>query len=190
MLGETDRNHPPWPGTIVTMCVSYFMTGGPTKEHGTIFFFLELLIISYHQPEKLRKGQKEMPCVLLPSRILLLEIYLVWAMCVPPGRTLESETTCKLNQFSRSVMSDPLDSSMPGFPVYHQLVKLAQTQVQRVSDAIQPFHSLLSPSHPAFNLPQHQGLFHWVSSSHQVAKVLEFQLQHQSFQWIFRTDFL
>ena len=58
MLGETDRNHPPWPGTIVTMCVRYFMTGGPTKEHGTIFFFLELLIISYHQPEKLRKGQR------------------------------------------------------------------------------------------------------------------------------------
>ena len=49
---------------------------------------------------------------------------------------------------------------------------------------------LLSPSHPAFNLSQHQGLFQWVSSSHQVPKVLEFQLQHQSFQWIFKTDFL
>ena len=59
-----------------------------------------------------------------------------------------------------------------------------------VSDAIQPSHPLSSPSPPAFNLSQHQGLFQWVSSSHQVAKVLEFQLQHQSFQWIFRTDFL
>ena len=60
----------------------------------------------------------------------------------------------------------------------------------RVSDAIQPSHPLSSPSPPALNLSQHQGLFQWVSSSHQVAKVLEFQLQHQSFQWIFRTDLL
>ena len=65
-----------------------------------------------------------------------------------------------------------------------------QTPVHRVSDAIQPFHPLSSPSPPAFNLSQHQGLFKWVSSSHQVAKVLKFQFQHQSFQWIFRTDFL
>ena len=60
----------------------------------------------------------------------------------------------------------------------------------KVSDAIQPSHSLLSPSSPTFNLFQHQGFLQWVNSSHQVAKVLEFQLQHQSFQWIFRTDFL
>ena len=59
-----------------------------------------------------------------------------------------------------------------------------------LGDAIQPSHPLSSPSPPAFNLSQHQGLFKWVSSSHQTAKVLEFQLQHQSFQWIFRTDFL
>ena len=59
-----------------------------------------------------------------------------------------------------------------------------------VSEAIQPSHPLLSPFPPAFNLSQHQGLFKWVSSLHQVAKVLELQLQHQSFQWIFRTDFL
>ena len=79
-----------------------------------------------------------------------------------------------------------MDCSTPGFPVYHQLPELAQTQVHRVSDAIQPSHPLLSPSPPALNFSQHQGLFQWVSSSHQVAKVLEFQLQHQSFQWIFR----
>ena len=59
-----------------------------------------------------------------------------------------------------------------------------------LGDAIQPSHPLLSPSPPTFNLPQHQGLFKWVSSLHQVAKVLEFQLQHQSFQWVFRTHFL
>ena len=70
----------------------------------------------------------------------------------------------------------------PGFPVHHQLLELAHTYVHQVADAIQPSHPLSSPSPPAFNLSQHQGLFQWVSSSHEVAKVLEFQLQHQSFQ--------
>ena len=78
---------------------------------------------------------------------------------------------------------------MPGFPVHYQLPELSQTHVHQVSDAIQPSHPLSSPSPLAFNISQHQGLFIWVSSSHQVAKLLEFQLQHQSFQWIFRTDF-
>ena len=77
---------------------------------------------------------------------------------------------------------------MPGFPVHYQLPKLALTHVHWVGDAIQPSHPLLSPFPPTFNLSQHQCLFQWISSSHQVAKVLE--LQHQSFQWIFRTDFL
>ena len=75
-------------------------------------------------------------------------------------------------------------------PVHHQFPELAQTQVHWVSDAIQPSHPLSSPSSPAFNLSQHQGLFQWVSSSHHVAKALELQLQCQSFQWIFRIDFL
>ena len=83
-----------------------------------------------------------------------------------------------------------MDCSMPGVPVHHELPELAQTHVLRVSDAIQPSHPLLSPSPPAFNLSQHQGLFHRVSSSHQVAKVLELQLQHRSFQSILRTNFL
>ena len=87
-------------------------------------------------------------------------------------------------------LRDPMDCSMPGFPVHHQLSQPTQTHVHRASDAIQPSYSLLSPSPPAFNLSQCQGLFQWAGSSHQVAKVLEFQLQHQSFQWIFRTDFL
>ena len=94
--------------------------------------------------------------------------------------------------FSRcSVMApcDPTDCSTPGFPVLHHLLELAQTHVHWVSDAIQLGHPLSSPS-PAFNLSQHQGLFQWVSSLHQVAKVLEVQLQYQFFQWIFRTDFL
>ena len=70
-----------------------------------------------------------------------------------------------------------MDCSTPGFPVHHQLPELAQTHVHRVGDAIQPSHPLLSPSPPAFNLSHHQGLFQGVSSN-QVAKVLEFQLQH------------
>ena len=84
-------------------------------------------------------------------------------------------------------LCNPIDGSTPGFPVHHQL---AQTHVHRVGDAIQPSHPLLSPSPPVFDLSQHQDFFQWVSSSHQVAKVLELQLQHQSFQWIFRVDFL
>ena len=67
-----------------------------------------------------------------------------------------------------------MDCSMPGFPVHHQLPEPAQTHVYCISDAIQPSHPLLSPSPPAFNLSQHQGLFQWVSSLNQVAKVLEF----------------
>ena len=87
-------------------------------------------------------------------------------------------------------LCDPMDCRMPDFPVHYQLPELTQTHVHRVGDATQPFHPLSSPSPSACNLSQHQGLFQWVSSLHQVAKVLEFQLQHQSFQWIFRTDFL
>ena len=81
-----------------------------------------------------------------------------------------------------------MDYSMPGFPVLHHLPDFAQTHVHPVGDAIQPSYSLF-PSSSAFTLSQHQGLFQWVISSHQVAKVLELQLQHQSFQWIFRVDF-
>ena len=76
-------------------------------------------------------------------------------------------------------LCDPMDCSMPGLPVHHQLPEFTQTHAHWVSDAIQPSHPLSSPSPPAFNLSQ-QGLFTWVSSSHQVAKVLEFHLQHQS----------
>ena len=82
-------------------------------------------------------------------------------------------------------LCDPMEHSMPGLPVHHQLPEFTQTQVHHVNDAIQPSHPLSSPSPPALNLSQHQGLFKWVSSSHQVAKGLEFQLQHQFFQWIF-----
>ena len=83
-----------------------------------------------------------------------------------------------------------MNSSMPGLPVHHQLPELTQTHVHWVDDAIKQSHPLSSSSPLALNLSQHQGLFQWVSSSHEVAKVLEFKLQHQSFQWTPRTDFL
>ena len=73
-------------------------------------------------------------------------------------------------------LCDSTGCSAPGLPVHHQLPEFTQTHVHWVSDAIPPFHLLSSPSPPAFNLSQHQGLFQWVSSWHQVAKVLEFQL--------------
>ena len=91
---------------------------------------------------------------------------------------------------SRPTLCYPMDCSRPVFSVHHQLPELTQTHVHWVSDAIQPSYPLLFPSPPAFNLSQHQGLYQWVSASHQVARVLEFQLQHQPMQWIFRTDFL
>ena len=87
-------------------------------------------------------------------------------------------------------LCDPMNRSTSGLPVHHQLPEFTQTHVHRVGDAIQPSHPLLSPSPPVFSLSQHQGLFKWVNSLHQVTKMLEFQLQHQSFHWIFRTDFL
>ena len=97
-------------------------------------------------------------------------------------------------QFSSVIQScptlcNPLNRSMPGLPVHRQLPEFTQTHVHWVCNAIQPSHPLSSPS-PALNLSQHQGLFKWVSSCHEVAKVLEFLLQHQSFQWTPRTDLL
>ena len=98
---------------------------------------------------------------------------------------------CPSVQFSLVAQSclnlcDPMDRSTPGLPVHHQLPEFTQTHVHWVSDAIQPSQPLLSPPPPALNLFQYQGLFQWVGSSHQVAKILELQLQHQSFHWIFR----
>ena len=85
-------------------------------------------------------------------------------------------------------LCNPMDCRTPGFSVHHQLLEFTQTYVHHVSDAIQPSHPLSSPS-PDFNLSQHQGLFKWVISSHQVVQVLELQLR-QSFQWTPRTDLL
>ena len=110
----------------------------------------------------------------------------------PSQRTAQSSRDLQFSSVTQSCLTlcDPMDSSIPGIPVHHQLPEFTQTHVHRVGDTIQPSHPLSSPSPPTFNFSQHQGFFKWVSSLHHVAKVLEFQLQYQSFQWIFRTDFL
>ena len=80
------------------------------------------------------------------------------------------------------------DHSTSGLPIHHQHLEFTRTHVHWITDAIQPYHPLSSPSPPAFYLSQREGPFKWVSSLYQVAKVLEFQLQHHFFQWIFGTD--
>ena len=121
--------------------------------------------------------------VRLQSKITwgLLKILVPWPH-PRPRRDISSSICC-------CSVPDPMDCSMPGFHVHQQLLELAQILVHWVSDTIQVSHPLSSPS-PAFNLSQHQGLFQWVHSSHQVANVLELQLQHQTFQRILRVDFL
>ena len=112
------------------------------------------------------------------------------------NRNMKRGSTSLIIQFSSVTQSclpslcDPVNRSTPGLPVHHQLPDFTQTHVHEVGDAIQPSHPLSSPSPPAPNPSQHQSLFQWVNSSHEVAKVLEFQLWHQSFQWTPRTDFL
>ena len=99
------------------------------------------------------------------------------------------DTVVAVQSLSHGWLCDPKDCSTPGFLVLHYLSEFAQTHVHWAGDVIQPSHCLSMPSSPALNLPQHQGLFWWAHYSYQVAKVLELQLQHQSFLWIFRIDF-
>ena len=105
---------------------------------------------------------------------------------------VKNPSTIQFSSVTQSclILCHPTDWSMPSLPVHHRLLELAQTHVHWVGDTIQLSHPLSSPSPPAFNLSPNQGLFQWVSSLHKVTKVLEFQLQHPSFQWIFRIDFL
>ena len=130
--------------------------------------------------------------LLIPSNLLKYYFLKTIFPCLPhyipiianPSTLYFSLVTIFTVQFNCSEVSDylrPHGCSTPGFPLHHQLPELTQTHVHWVSNAIQPSHPLSSPSPPIFNLSQHQSLFQWVSSLHQVAKVLEFQLQHQSF---------
>ena len=118
-----------------------------------------------------------------------------YLLCFPflPLWTILHKFFLYILQFSSVAQScptlcDPMDCSTPGLPVHHQLLEFTQTHVHQVSDPIQPIWSSVVPFSSSFNLSQRQGLFQWVSSSHQVAEVLE--PQHQKFQWIFIVDFL
>ena len=145
------------------------------------------------------------PLPLLPSVFPSIRVFSnEWALCirwpkywnfsfiVSPSNEYSGMISFQLSSVAQScpTLCDPMDHSMPGFPVHHQLPEFTQIHAHWVSDAIQPSHPLSSPSPPTFNLSQYQSLFKWVSSLHQVAKVLEVQLQHQSFQWTLRTDLL
>ena len=126
---------------------------------------------------------------ILKSRDILLpaKVCIVKAMVFPvvmygcESWTVNEESWAPKNWCFWTVMlektlCDPMNHSMPGLPVHHQLLEFTQTHVHWVSDAIQPSHLLSSPSPPALNLSQHQGLFQWVSSLHHVARVLAHQL--------------
>ena len=118
-----------------------------------------------------------------------LSVHLVYSFCCAEAFKFNSVQFSSVAQLCPT-LCDPMNRSTPGLPVHHQLLEFTQTHVHRVGDAIQLFR-LLSPSSPPAPSPsQHQSLFQWVNSSHEVAKVLEFQLRHQSLQWTPGTDLL
>ena len=119
----------------------------------------------------------------------LLKVRLDWVTSLSLFTFMHSVQFSSVTQLCLTLCY-PMNCSTPGLPVHHQLPESTRIHVHRVYDAIQRSLPLSSPSPPAPNPSQHQGLFQWVSSSHQAAKVLEFQHQHQSFQWTLRTDFL
>ena len=108
-----------------------------------------------------------------------------------PGFGLNSRKRYQFSSVAQSYLTlRPHESQHARLPCHHQLPESTQTRIHHVSDAIQPSHPLSSPSPPDAIASQHEGLFQWVNSSHEVTKVLEFQPQHQSFQWIPRTHLL
>ena len=173
---------------------------------------------NWHEIENCKGYDQQKPCIII-CQLCQKTATWAWTSCLAPlvlsvlifedkylrTRLLRwhsgKEATCQCSRLKSSVqcssgaqlcltLCNPIHCSIPGLPVHHQLPEFTQTHVHWVSDAIQPSHPLLSPSPPALNLSKHQGLFKQVSSLHQVDNVREFPLQHQSFQWTFRTDFL
>ena len=117
------------------------------------------------------------------SRHYFFKLYIIFSFS--SCRTITSRfSSVPFSSVAQScpTLCDPMNCSTPGLPVHRKLLEFTQTHAHRVGDSIQPSHPLSSPSPPAPNPSQHQGLFQRVSSSHEVAKELEFQLQHQSFQ--------
>ena len=127
------------------------------------------------------------------SRLINRDLHYLLFFCLNTVLNFNiSKCSVQFISFAQScpTLCNPMNRSRPGLPVHHQLPEFTQTHVHQVSDAIQPSHPLLSPSPPAPNPSQHQSLFQWVNSSHEVAKLLEFQLQQHSFQRTPRTYFL
>ena len=158
-----------WAGVIKLFC------GGPD---GKYFGFC-----SHNVPDQLLS---------LPSGCNMSADWLVLTTLCPLAITccLYFRVQFSLVAQSSPTLCNPMNCSMPGLPVHNHLPEFTQTHVHRVSDAIQPSHPLSSPFPPVSNPSQHQSLFQWVNSSHEVAKVLEPQLQHQSFQRTPRPDLL
>jgi len=152
-------------------------------QYATTWMNLENIMLS-----EISQSQKDRYCMIkllsiwLSSKDVLYKI----AICTTLHISVQYSSVAQLCL----TLCDPMNCRSPGLPVHHQLPEFTQTHVHRVSDAIQPSHPLSSPSSPDPNPSQHQSLFQWVNSSHEVAKVLEFPLQHQSFQWTPRTDLL
>ena len=156
---------------------------------------LDLVAISYSRASSLARDKTNVSCISCIGRQILHHCATreAHARVISALQTVYQTSVSACLLFGCSIMSDSLQPhglQHTRLPVLPHLLELAQTHVHWVGDAIQPSRPLLSPSPPALNLPQHQGLSQWVGSSHQVAKVLELQLQYQSFQWIFRVIFL
>ena len=159
-------------------------------QSGFLLFLFPLIAVANTSKTMLNSsGENDHPCLVPDFRGNVFSFSPLRIMFVVG---LSYMAFIQFSSVSQSCLTlcDPMDCSMPGFPIHHQLLELTQTDVHQVGDAIQQSPPLSSPSPPALNLFQHQGLFQWVSSSPEVIKILEFQLQHQSFQWTLRTDLL
>ena len=141
-----------------------------TAEPEFLFFYFNWITVDLQCYISFKGLAKWLSCVYILHYIILLYylIYVIFQILFP----YQIRSVAQLCP----TLCDPMNCSTPGFPVHHQLPEFTQTHVHPVSDAIQPSHPLSSPSPPAPNPSQHQSLFQWVNSSHEVAKVLEFQL--------------
>ena len=155
------------------------------ESQGAFFFLLKLIHSFFREVLGYQKN-----CSI--STVFVLFVFVFQFIWIYHNLFIRSVSNGYFSSVTQSCLTlcDTMNCSTPGLPVHRQLLEFTQTYLHWVGDAIQPSYPLSSPSPPALNLSQHQGLFKWVSSSHQVAKVLEFQLQYQSFQWTPRADLL
>ena len=165
------------------------------NERKNLFIILRIELIKIKTNQGVEKWANISCYFIQNMKANYLTMQIQWILLYRQNILFQMPTLC----FSQWVISvaqscptlcDSMSCSTPGLPIHHQLPEFTQIHIHQVGDAIQPYQTLSSPSPPAPNPSQHQSLFQWVNSSHQVVKILEFQLQHQSFQWIFRTDFL